>query len=144
MATIDTLALAERLEREYGDDPERARRHARILGDMAAAGDVATKQDVKDLRGEIGHLRAEMQRGIGGLRNGILRSESRVLRTEMREIEGRLRFEIRSEGDKLRTVLHKEIAAVRSEMDNLVWKTAGLLVAQTVVIVAAVKLLPDF
>ena len=40
---IDTLALAERLEREYGDDPERARRHARILGDMLEAGDVATK-----------------------------------------------------------------------------------------------------
>jgi hypothetical protein len=43
---IDTLALAERLEREDGDDPERARRHARILGDMAASSDLATKQDI--------------------------------------------------------------------------------------------------
>jgi hypothetical protein len=77
MATIDTLALAERLEREYGDDPERARRHARILGDMAAASDVATKQDIKDLHIEIGQLR-----------------------TEMHEMEGRLRIEMQSEGHR--------------------------------------------
>ena len=61
---IDTLALAERLEREYGDDPERARRHARILGDMLEAGNVATKQDIPELRAELREveqrLRAEL------------------------------------------------------------------------------------
>jgi hypothetical protein len=116
MATIDTLALAERLEREYGDDPERARRHARILGDMAAASDVATKQD---LRIEIGQLR-----------------------TEVHEMEGRLRIEMQSEGNKLRAELHKEIAALRGDMGNLAWKVAGLLVAQAAVIIALIRLLP--
>jgi hypothetical protein len=75
MATIDTLALAERLEREYGDDPERARRHARILGDMAVASDVATKHDIKDLRTEMQHefgaLRGEMQHEIAAVRGEI-------------------------------------------------------------------------
>jgi hypothetical protein len=119
MATIDTLALAERLEREYGDDPERARRHARILGDMAAASDVATKQDIKDLHIEIGQLR-----------------------TEMHEMEGRLRIEMQSEGNKLRAELHREIAAVRGEVGSLAWKVAGLLVAQAAVIIALIRLLP--
>ena len=130
MATIDTLALAERLEREYGDDPERARRHARILGDMAAAGDVATKQDVKDLRGEIGTLRTEMQH------------EFAAVRSEMHEIEARLRIEMQSEGNKLRAELHREIAAVRADMGSFAWKVAGLLVAQAAVIVALIRLLP--
>jgi hypothetical protein len=134
MATIDTLALAERLEREYGDDPERARRHARILGDMAAASDVATKQD---LRIEIGTLRTEMQHEIAAVRGEIGQ-----LRTEMHEMEARLRLEIQSEGNKLRTELHREIAAVRGDMGNLAWKLAGLLVAQAAVIVALLRLLP--
>ena len=116
MATIDTLALAERLEREYGDDPERARRHARILGDMAAASDVATKQD---LHTEIGQLR-----------------------TEMHEMEARLRLEIQSQGHQLRAELHREIAAVRSDMGNLAWKVAGLLLAQAALIIALIRLLP--
>jgi predicted nucleic acid-binding Zn-ribbon protein len=134
MATIDTLALAERLEREYGDDPERARRHARILGDMAAASDVATKQD---LRIEIGQLRTEMQHEIAAVRGEIGQ-----LRTEMHEMEGRLRIEMQSEGNKLRAELHKEIAAVRGDMGNLAWKVAGLLVAQAAVIIALIRLLP--
>lgn len=68
---IDTLALAERLEREYGDDPERARRHARILGDMLEAGDVATKQDIQELRAELREveqrLRAELHKEVGAI-----------------------------------------------------------------------------
>ena len=148
MATIDTLALAERLEREYGDDPERARRHARILGDMAAASDVATKQDIKDLRVEIGQLRTEMQHEFGALRGEMqheiaaVRGEIGQLRTEMHEMEGRLRIEVQSEGNKLRAELHKEIAAVRGDMGNLAWKVAGLLVAQAAVIIALIRLLP--
>jgi hypothetical protein len=134
MATIDTLALAERLEREYGDDPERARRHARILGDMAAVSDVATKQD---LRIEIGQLRTEMQHEIAAVRGEIGQ-----LRTEMHEMEARLRIEVQSEGNKLRAELHKEIATVRGDMGNLAWKVAGLLVAQAAVIIALIRLLP--
>jgi hypothetical protein len=137
MATIDTLAPAERLEREYGDDPERARRHARILGDMAAASDVATKQDIKDLGSEIGQLRTEMQHEFAAVRGEIGQ-----LRTEMHETETRLRIEVQSEGNKLRAELHKEIAAVRSDMGNLAWKVAGLLVAQAAVIIALIRLLP--
>ncbi|HSA82161.1 MAG TPA: hypothetical protein VLE23_15195 [Geminicoccaceae bacterium] len=145
MATIDTLALAGRLEREYGDDPERARRHARIQGDMAAASDVATKQD---LRIEIGTLRTEMQHEIGTLRGEMqheiaaVRGEIGQLRTEMHEMEGRLRIEMQSEGNKLRAELHKEIAALRGGMGNLAWKVAGLLVAQAAVIIALIRLLP--
>ncbi len=151
-AVIDTLALAERLEREYGDDPERARRHARILGDRAESSDLATKQDIKELRAdvqheigglrtEIGGLRTELQHEIGGLRTelqheiGGLRAdvqhEIAVLRTEIREVEQRLRAE-----------LHKEIGGVRGEMGALAWKMTGLLLAQTAALVALIKLLP--
>jgi phage host-nuclease inhibitor protein Gam len=141
MATIDTLALAERLEREYGDDPERARRHARIPGDMAAASDVATRQDIKDLSTEIGQLRTEMGHKRDALRGemqheiGSVRGEIGQLRTEMHEMEARLRIETQSEGNKLRAELHKEIS-------NLAWKVAGLLVAQAAVIIALLRLLP--
>jgi len=138
---IDTLALAERLEQEYGDDPERARRHARILGDMVAAGDVATRQDIKDLHVEIDALRTEMQHEIGGLRTEM-QHEIGTLRMEIQEVEARLRSEVHAEGNKLRAELHKEIAAVRRDMGNLAWKMAGLLVAQAAVIVALIKLLP--
>lgn len=134
---IDTLALAERLEQEYGDDPERARRHARILGDMVAAGDVATRQDLKDLHVEMDALRTE----IGGLRTEM-QHEIATLRVEIQEVEARLRTEVHAEGNKLRAELHKEIAAVRRDMGNLAWKMAGLLVAQAAVIVALIKLLP--
>jgi vacuolar-type H+-ATPase subunit I/STV1 len=153
---IDTLALAERLEREYGDDPERARRHARILGDMAVSSDLATKQDIKELRAElqheigglraevqheisglraevqheIGDLRAEVQREIGGLRAEV-QHEFAVIRTEVREVEQRLLAE-----------LYKEIGGVRGEMGALAWKMAGLLLAQAAAIVALIKLLP--
>jgi hypothetical protein len=100
MATIDTLALAERLEREDGDDPERARRHAR-LGDMAAASDVATGQGIGQLRTETEHkldaLRGEMQldalRGEMQHEIGTVRGEISQLRTEMHEMEARLRIE---------------------------------------------------
>ena len=68
---IDTIALAERLEREYGDDPERARRHVRILGDMLEAVNVATKQDIQELRAELREvgqrLRAELHKEIGAI-----------------------------------------------------------------------------
>jgi polyhydroxyalkanoate synthesis regulator phasin len=145
MATIDTLALAERLEREYGDDPERARRHAR---NMAAASDVATKQDIKDLGSEIGQLRTEVQHEFGAVRGEVqheiaaVRGEIGQLRTEMHEMEARLRIEMQSEGNKLRAELHREIAALRGDMGNLAWKVAGLLVAQAAVIIALIRLLP--
>ena len=64
------------------------------------------------------------------------------LRTEMHEMEGRLRLEMQSEGNKLGAELHKEIAAVRGDMGNLAWKVAGLLVAQAAVIIALLRLLP--
>jgi hypothetical protein len=75
---------------------------------------------------------------------GALRNEIGQLRTEMHEMETRLRLGIQSEGNKLRAELHKEIAALRGDVGNIAWKVAGLLVVQTVVIVAVVKLLPDF
>ena len=148
MATIDTLALAERLEREDGDDPERAHRYARILGDMAAASDVATRQDIKDLSGEIGQLRTEMDHKLDAVRGkmqheiGTVRGEIGQFRTEMHEMEARLRIETQSEGNKLRAELHKEIGGVRSDLGNLAWKVAGLLVAQAAVIIALLRPLP--
>jgi hypothetical protein len=48
---INKFALAKRLEREYGDEPERARQHARVLGDMLDT--VATKRDIQELRIEL-------------------------------------------------------------------------------------------
>ena len=127
---IDTLALAERLEREYGDDPERARRHARILGDMAESGDLATKQDIKELR-------ADVQHEIGSLRTET-QHEIAVLRTEIREVEQRLRAELHKEIGGVRG----EIGAVRGEIGDMAWKVAGLLLAQGAAIVTLIKLLP--
>jgi hypothetical protein len=131
---IDTLALAERLEREYGDDPERARRHARILGDMATSSDLATKQDIKELRADLQHeisgFRAELQHEISGFRAEL-----------QHEISG-LRTELQHEIGGLHTELHKEIGGVRGEMAALAWKMTGLLLAQTAALVALIKLLP--
>ena len=142
---IDTLALAERLEREYGDDPERARRHARILGDMAEAGDLATKQDIKELRADVQHeisgLRGELQHEIGGLRADV-QHEISGLRGELQHEIGGLRGEIREVEQRLRAELHKEIGGVRGEMGALAWKMTGLLLAQTAALVALIKLLP--
>ncbi|MCC2666078.1 MAG: hypothetical protein K0S35_4000 [Geminicoccaceae bacterium] len=73
---------------------------------------------------------------------GALRNEIGQLWTEMHAMETRLRLEIQSEGNKLRAELHKEIAALRGDVENIAWKVAGLLIIQTIVIVAAVKLLP--
>lgn len=71
---IDTLALAERIEHEFGDDPERARHYARILGDMIEADRPATKQDVRNLNTELELLRREIVE---------LRAESSDLRAEL-------------------------------------------------------------
>lgn len=71
---IDTLTLAERIEHEFGDDPERARHYARILGDMIEADRPATKQDVRDLDAELTALRRELAE---------MRAETSELRTEV-------------------------------------------------------------
>ena len=134
MIVIDTLALAERLEREYGDDPEKARRHARILGDMVATGDIATKEDVKDLRADLREVEQQLR--------ADLREVEQQLRADLREAEQRLLAELHKEISAVRGELHKEIGAVRSEIGALSWKMAGLLVAQAAAIVALIKLLP--
>ena len=127
MATIDTLALAERLERETATIPSGPVRYARILGDMAAASDVATKQD---LRIEIGSCGHEMQHEIG------------QLRTEMHEMEARLRLEIQSEGNKLRAELHKEIAPCAATWAISPGRWPGSWSPRPRVIIALIRLLP--
>jgi hypothetical protein len=71
-----------------------------------------------------------------------MQDEFAALRAAMHEMETRLRIEVQSEGNKLRAVLHKEIAALRSDIGYLAWKVAGLLVVQTLVIIALIRLLP--
>ena len=73
-AVIDTLALAERLERDMVTIPS-GRVGMPDFGDMTEAGNLATKQDVEELRADVQHeisgLRADLQHEIGGLRAAV-------------------------------------------------------------------------
>jgi hypothetical protein len=43
---------------------------------------------------------------------------------------------------RIRADLHQQIAALRRDMTCLAWRMAGMLIAQTAVLVALLRLLP--
>lgn len=105
---INKFTLARRLEREYGDEPERARQHARVLGDMLDV--VATRRDIQELR------------------------------LELRDLEQRLRGDCHLQINGAR--ISGASRPIRDEVNIFMWKMAGMVLLQTIVIVALVKLLP--
>lgn len=95
-APFDTLRLARALRDKAGFTPEHAEAAADALADVVV-GQVATKQDLKDvgteLRNEIAALRAELHSEISALR-AELHSQVAALRAEMtagfRDVEQRM------------------------------------------------------
>jgi len=92
-------------------DPE-----MRVAVISAVLSEVATKQDVRDLRQEMNQLRAEMDARFDGLR---------------REMDARLN-EVRREMNQLRTEidgLRREINDLRREMRSLIrWTITAILI----------------
>lgn len=66
-APFDTLKLARALRDKAGFTQEHAEATADALAEVVV-GQVATKQDIADVRAEIGALRTEMHAEIGALR----------------------------------------------------------------------------
>src|SRR5712691_7993557 len=98
-APFDTLKLARALRDKAGFSQEHAEAAADAFAEVVAE-QVATKQDVRDVRAEIEALRTEM------------RAEFAAVRAEMRTEFAAVRAEFGS----VRTEMRTEFAAVRAEM----------------------------
>jgi len=108
-------SLAERVINEIEADKRLRKRLAellvtepdvRILMINSIIADVAKKEDIRELRGEIGQLRGEMNQ---------LREEINQLRGEM----NRLRVEVDQKITQLREEMKHEIAQLRGEINQL-------------------------
>ena len=90
---------------------------------------LGTKEDIGELRNEIGVLRNELHDAIGSLRNEML-SEIGTLRNEMHSEIGTLRSEMHSEIGTLRSEMHShngslraDVGELRGELKSLRWIT---------------------
>ncbi len=127
------LALARKLESVLGTE------HATALMEylpLVGWTDIATKPDLaaleQSLRGEIGELRGEMHREIGGLRG-----ELGELRGELRGEIGELRGEVRA----MRGELGKELAdALRAQTNRILGWVVPTMLAGVALAVAATNL----
>ncbi len=80
--TIDTLKVARRL-REAGFSEPQAEAVVVAVQEGAESGDLATKRDIADLRGDtqrdIADLRSDTKRDIADLRNEMHEMEQRLV-----------------------------------------------------------------
>lgn len=119
---LDTLAVARRLERNYGFDPRQAEGVAETLHEHVA-GNVATRDDISTLKDDIAALRTEMAA-----------MESRL---ETKIADGLAAMEARLEAKIAATEarLEAKIADGRTALTGLEAKFARWITAQTVAIV---------
>jgi len=102
-----------------------------IVANVATKWDIrALKGDIRDLKGEVDALRTELKRDISTLRTEVER-EIGTLRTEF---DARIEQQIGA----LRTELRSEIAEVRLSVESLKATMYKLLLAQAVVIVGLI------
>ena len=114
---FDTLKATRALE-AAGFASGQAEAMVTVFGGAIVA-NVATRGDIRDLKGEIGTLRTEVEREIGTLRT---------------EFDARLEQQIGA----LRTELRSEIAEVRLSVESLKATMYKLLLAQAAVIVGLI------
>ena len=95
---LDTLKATRTLQ-AAGFDPAQAEALVTVFGGPVL-GNVATKEDFRDLRAEFRDFRTEVKADIDGLRT---------------ELKGDI-ADVRAEVDGLRTQLKADIAAVRTEL----------------------------
>ncbi len=119
VATFDTLAAVRNLEKA-GMGTSQAEAVTETIR-VAVFQGVASKEDIDELRSEIGELRSEMKADIGELRSeiGELRAEMKAdiagLRAEMKADIAELRAEMKADIAELRAETKADIAELRAE-----------------------------
>ena len=144
---LDTLKATRTLQ-AAGFDAAQAEALVTVLGGPVL-GNVATKEDVRDVRVALRDLRTELKAEIDGVRTE-LKTEIDGVRTELKaEIEG-VRAELREESAGMRgdiAQLGQEMAELRSEISEVRLHARGhvtkaqmyrLLLVQATVIVGLV------
>ena len=110
---LDTLKATRTLQ-AAGFDAAQAEALVTVFGGPVL-GNVATKEDFRDLRAEFRDLRAEVKADIEGLRTEF-KADIEGLRTELKaDIDG-LRAETKADIDGLRTELKGGIDGLRTEL----------------------------
>jgi predicted nucleic acid-binding Zn-ribbon protein len=123
-APFDTLKLARALRDKAGFSQEHAEAAADAFAEVVTE-QVATKQDIRDVRAEIRDVRAEVE----------------TLRTEMRAEFAAVRHEMRSEFAAVRS----EITALRNDMvagfrdveQRITIRLGGMLIVLAGILLAA-------
>jgi uncharacterized coiled-coil DUF342 family protein len=123
-APFDTLKLARALRDKAGFSQEHAEAAADAFAEVVAE-QVATKQDVRDVRAEIEALRTEM------------RSEFAAVRAEMRAEFLGVRAEIGSVRTEITTLRSDMVAAFRDVEQRITIRLGGMLVVLAGILLAA-------
>jgi uncharacterized protein involved in exopolysaccharide biosynthesis len=136
---FDTLKLSRRLE-QAGFTRDQAIGAAEALSD-AITGDLATKADIAEVRGEIAALRAEMGALGTQLHSEIatLRADLTGLGSELRGEMATLAAELRTEIASVRTEFRTEIASVRTEIAALRTSTAQWIIGAVFVNIVTIS-----
>ena len=125
VATFDTLAAVRNLEKA-GMGTSQAEAVTETIR-IAVFQGVATKEDIGELRREIGELRAETKKNIAELR-----AEMGELRSEMKAEIGELRAELKGDIAELRAETKADIGALRVELQkfraDMTWRMVIIMV----------------
>ena len=135
---LDTLKATRTLQ-AAGFDPAQAEALVTVFGGPVL-GNVATKEDFRDLRAEFRDFRTETKADIDGLRTEFkadiadVRAEIDGVRTELKADIADLRTELKADIDGLRTELKADIDGLRTEFVTKAQMYRLLLVHATVVV----------
>ena len=110
---LDTLKATRTLQ-AAGFDPAQAEALVTVFGGPVL-GNVATKEDFRDLRAEFRDFRTETKADIDGLRTEF-KGDIDSLRTELKGDIESLRTELKGDIDSLRTELKGDIESLRTEL----------------------------
>jgi hypothetical protein len=127
-APFDTLKLARALRDRAGFSQEHAEAAADALAE-AVSEQVATKQDITDVRNEVEALRAEMQAEFASVR-AEMQAEFAAVRAEMHAGFAALRAEIAS-------VRSDMASGLRDVEQRMTIRLGGMLVVVTGILLAA-------
>ena len=133
--------------REAGFDDAQANAMMDMVG-MALGENVATKQDVLEVRNEmrlqVSELRAEMQKQGSDLRAEMQKINSER-KAETQQLGSELRAEMQKQGSDLRAEMQKQGSDLRAEIQamelRITMRMGGLIVAGVGLIIALDKLL---